>query len=343
MYAVRIYSCYVVYTSYMHTYCIHSLTYTMYFILFLQMSTVLTGTITEECFRAIYLSYAKVCKSYSEYQAPSVIIMIESIVQLYITNITHAYQQAFLYIRQLALHLRAAMMKKGSKDQHIQHIKHITTWQYLNCIRLWTSVLCALPSKNQLGNLFFPLTQVIIGVINNIQSIYYIPLKFHCITCLQQLAAYGQLFIPTSPKLTDLFDLGDLNQKSTPSTSPPPNLLYIIKLPNNSINIQIIKDLLINATISLIQYDSEIYKYNTGYPEYVYITIKKLRTFSKSTKNSIYRDLTRALACQLEDHSNWVKLHRVSYYWYTLIYIMYTSYVSTYILNYKLRLNTYLY
>ena len=62
--------------------------------------------------------------------------------------------QAFLYIRQLALHLRTAIAKQTSEAT-----RQVTTWQFMHCIRLWTRVVCSMPREDQLGPLVFPLTQ----------------------------------------------------------------------------------------------------------------------------------------------------------------------------------------
>lgn len=63
--------------------------------------------------------------------------------------------------------------------------------------------------------------------------------------------------------------------------------------------------------MTLIRHDAEIYRYHVGLPEYSYLTIRKLRAFGKKTKINKWRDLCRALAGQLEEHSTFVKRSRV--------------------------------
>ena len=133
------------------------------FLRIFQMAKVLPEIIVEDVFRQIYLVYAKKCRSYNEINSPSVMFMMECVVQLYGLNIAQAYQQGFLYIRQLALHLRSYILKKGSALNN-EHAKVLYSWQYLNCLKLWTKLLCAAPAENQLGALIFPLSQVILGM-----------------------------------------------------------------------------------------------------------------------------------------------------------------------------------
>jgi nucleolar complex protein 2 len=149
------------------------------------MAKILPGPIVEELFRSVYLRFARSCKNFSEATGNSVLFLTQCVAELFAVDIELAYQQAFLFIRQLALLLRAAFIKKTQENT-----KEVCSWQFLNCIRLWTKVICTIPSNdNGLGKLAFPLSQIMLGVIALAPSIYYLPLKFHLISCLHQLAA----------------------------------------------------------------------------------------------------------------------------------------------------------
>ncbi len=66
------------------------------------------------------------------------------------------HQHGFVYIRQLAIHLRTAVAAR-SKDS----FRSVYNWQFLNSLRLWAAVLCAhAPADAQLRALVYPLTQV---------------------------------------------------------------------------------------------------------------------------------------------------------------------------------------
>jgi len=98
-----------------------------------QMSLLLPGALTEECFRSIYLTFARYSKTFNEQTRSTIFYMVQCIAELYKTNPEQAYQQAFLYIRQLALHLRLAATKKDDEA-----IRQVTSWQFFNCLQLWT-------------------------------------------------------------------------------------------------------------------------------------------------------------------------------------------------------------
>jgi nucleolar complex protein 2 len=272
-----------------------------------QMVLILPEMLTEECFRITYLTFARTVKSYSEYSASSVVFMSQCVSELYHLNIAHAYQQTFLSIRQLSLHLRTAILKKSTEA-----VKHVLTWQYLNCIRLWTRVLCSLPSEDDLGPLIYPLIQIIQGVITISPSALYLPYHLHLISCMQQLAAYSKHFIPTASYLLHYLDLHEISQSPpTPSTDTPPKLQYLIKLSSTSITKVPVRDLLVQNIFNMLRYDTEIYRYHVGLPEYLFLTIKKLKLFLKKIKVNRWKDLLRALVHHMEQCSTWVKTNRV--------------------------------
>jgi nucleolar complex protein 2 len=277
------------------------------FILIRYMSIMLPGTITEECFRTIYLTYARTCKSYTEINYTTVTYMAQCINELYQCDIAQAYQSSYLYIRQLALHLRTALLKQTSDT-----IKNILSWQYLNCLKLFTRIICAMPKQDELGPLIYPLVQIMYGVLQSAASSIYIPLKFHIIACLQQLSAYGEVFVPTSMRLLEILELPELTTGSSliPSTELASNIQYLIRYSNDSIHKQIIRDQIINEIINLIKSEIEIYRYHVSLPEYTYVIIKRIKLFIKKLKINRWRDLLRALCNNIESYSNIVKKSR---------------------------------
>ena len=271
-----------------------------------QMALMLPGTVREECFRAIYLRFARACKSCTEANIGSVAFMAQSIAELYQSDPVQAYQQGFLYIRQLALHLRAALSK-----QTAEATRQVTTWQFLHCIRLWTRVVCSMPREDQLGPLVFPLAQVMFGVMAAGPSMYLVPLRLHLITSLHQLAAYAHVFIPTAARLTEILEHPDLSAPPTPSTETPPKLAYLVRLADDSLLKVTVRDVVVGEVMALLRHDAEVYRYHVGFPEYTYLTVRKLRAFAKKTKVSKWRDLSRTLAGQLDDYSAFAKQGRV--------------------------------
>jgi nucleolar complex protein 2 len=272
-----------------------------------QMVLQLPGTVSEECFRGMYLTYARAAKTFTTQSASGVIFMAQCVTELYTLDPAQAYQQAFLYIRQLALHLRTAMMKKSAEAT-----KLVLNWQYLNCLRLWTRVLCAQPKEDELKPLAFPLVQILYGVLAAAPSAVYVPLRFHIISCMQQLAAHVQVFVPCAAKLLEVLELHELTvDKPTASTDVPPLLQYSLRFTPGLMQKPPVREVVIQQTISLLRYESEIYRFHVGLPEYLYLSCRKLKAFIKKSKIPKWRDLSRTLCNQYESYSTYVKGNRV--------------------------------
>ena len=311
-----------------------------------QLATSLPGSIPEECFRSSYLAYARSCKGFTEMTGSGVLYMSRCVAELFTVDPPIAYQQAFLYIRQLALHLRSAALKRGGgagagaggggsggaksagkgkgaggggKSQSSKKggesgsetLRQVTSWQFLNCVRLWTRVLCAQPdAETGLGALAFPLAQTILGVIAVAPSFYSLPLRFHLLSCLQILAAHCGLFIPTASKLIEVLEHPELSAKPTPSTEVLPKLPFITKLPTGSASRAPVRDMLVQEALALIRHDAEVYRFHPGFPEYAYLTIRKLRLFAKKgagARVAKWRDMARTLASLMENYSQVAK------------------------------------
>jgi nucleolar complex protein 2 len=91
--------------------------------------------------------------------------MQRSLIELYSCNTKLAYEHVFVYIRQLAIHLRNAMnLKKKESYQAVYN------WQYVHSLILWSKLLSALVKTDNgfneyLQPLIYPLIQCFFGTI----------------------------------------------------------------------------------------------------------------------------------------------------------------------------------
>lgn len=276
------------------------------FIRLRQLALQLPGSVTEECLRMAYLKYARRCKTFSEGSMSCVLYLTNCVAELYKCDVALAYQQSFLYIRQLALHLRAAFIKKGETA-----MKVIRCWQFINCLRLWTKVVCTLPTSDSgLGVLCFPLSQVLLGVMTLLPSPYYSPLRLHLISYLQQLAGHCQVFIPVGFCLCEMLEYTDLFTKPSASTEILPGVQFILNFPPNSLSKVAIRDSLLSEVFHLLRVEIEIYKYNPGFPEYSFLIARKLKGFCKKVIQTKWRDAAKNLSSQIQHNAQVAKSSR---------------------------------
>lgn len=248
----------------------------------------------EECLKKLYLAYAQRAKFANAASVtsalPTLTFMGNCLVELYSLDYQSSYQHAFIYIRQLALHLRSAMQKKTKEA-----MAAVYCWQYLHCLKLWVAVLAEACQADDSGaggsddqlmhSLVFPLTQVIMGTIALIPSARYLPLRLHCVRLLQQLAAASEKFIPTTSILLGSLDLKEIYQapKKTTKGSAQPLALTLRLRADDPLRTMDELEMCISEIFLLLNREVDLYQYSPGFPEYSIRISERLRKVSSAS------------------------------------------------------------
>jgi nucleolar complex protein 2 len=256
----------------------------------------------ELCLKSTYLAYAKASKfanaSTVSSLLPQLTFMGNCVVELYSLDYASSYQHAFVYIRQLALHLRSALQKKTPDTFRI-----VYCWQYMHCLKLWTAVLAASSGKTGDGDdegalmrsLIYPLVEIVFGVAKLIPSTRHLPLRLHCVRYLQQLAAASEMFIPTTSILLEVFDLKEISMapkrvKKRTGDVRGVRLPVILKLPKEDALRTVEQlDTCLGETFLLLNREVDLYKYSAGIPEFsvrICQTLRKVSYVSTSANQS---------------------------------------------------------
>lgn len=247
----------------------------------------------EECLKKLYLAYAQRAKFANAASVtsalPTLTFMGNCLVELYSLDYDSSYQHAFIYIRQLALHLRSAMQKKTQEA-----MVTVYCWQYLHCLKLWVAVLTEACQSDESGaggsddqllrSLVFPLTQVILGTVSLIPSTRYLPLRLHCVRLLQQLAAASEQFIPTTSILLGSLDLKEIYQPSKKTTkgSVQPLALTLRLRADNPLRTMDELEMCISEIFLLLNREVDLYQYSPGFPEFSIRLSQRLRKVSRN-------------------------------------------------------------
>lgn len=149
--------------------------------------------------KSMYITYVKNSKFVSVNNLASINFMRRSLVEMFSLDANMAYQHVFLYIRQLAIHLRNAITVK--KKENIQSVYN---WQFVNSLKLWGILLATNYHKTQFQQLVYPLVQVCLGTIKLIPTPQYYPLRFHIIQVLMDISKNTGVYIPILPFILEV-------------------------------------------------------------------------------------------------------------------------------------------
>lgn len=158
----------------------------------------------DDLLKKCYMSYVRTCAFTSATTWPDIHLMRRCLVELYQLSPSASYQRAFLFIRQLAIHLRNAKL-----DKHKFQV--VYNWQFVHCLMFWSDLLSDTNSE-ELRLLVYPLVQIMFGTITLVPTRRHYPLRFHVLTCLTKLSAATGQFVPVLPHILQVFDHIDLSR-----------------------------------------------------------------------------------------------------------------------------------
>ncbi|KAI0214999.1 Nucleolar complex-like protein 2 [Lamellibrachia satsuma] len=261
--------------------------------------------ILETCIKQMYMAYVRNCKFTSPAMLPMINFMQRSMVEVFALDTTLTYQYAFIYIRQLAIHLRSAITVRKPEVQQT-----VYNWQYMHSLHLWVRMLSQLHPNPTLEPLIYPLTQVIIGAIKLISSARYYPLRFHCIKALNILSRATNTFVPVLPFLTEVFEVTDFNKKHKKMSLKPISFACILKLSKPQLEEKGFKDAVIDQLYEHLMDSFEIHSHTIGFPELALPALLQMKKFVKNCKVANYTKQIKQIVDKVTETSKVITLRR---------------------------------
>ncbi|XP_043195334.1 nucleolar complex protein 2 homolog [Amphibalanus amphitrite] len=227
-----------------------------------------------------YLAYVKNCAFTSAQSWPHIHLMRRSLVELYSIDPSMSYQRAFLYIRQLAIHLRNAKLDK-------KKFQVVYNWQYVHCLLLW-SALIGEDRSEELRLLLYPLTQIMLGTVNLITTSRHYPLRLHVVRALTQLSAATNTFIPVLPLLLQVLHQTDFNKRSSRVSMRPLDLSCMLRFSEAELKENGFRDGVFDGVLSALVEYLHVECCSLAFPELVVLARIQLKEFLSKCKVRTY-------------------------------------------------------
>ncbi|XP_053961794.1 nucleolar complex protein 2 homolog [Anastrepha ludens] len=255
--------------------------------------------------KAMYLSYVRNSKFVSPNTLPSINFMRRSLVEMFALDLNASYQHAFLYIRQLAIHLRNAVILK-KKDS----IQAVYNWQYMNSLHLWADLLGATANKPNLQPLVYPLVTITLGVIRLIPTAQYFPLRFHCIKVLITLAKETHIFVPVLPLILEVLRSNTFNRKHTTASMRPLQFTCILRLNRGQLSENGFRDEVIEQVCSTALEYLSLESASLAFFDLVVPTVLALKSYLKVCRNANYSRKLKQLLDKIQENSQFIDQER---------------------------------
>ncbi|XP_073826382.1 nucleolar complex protein 2 [Musca autumnalis] len=263
------------------------------------------ATMLNHVLKAMYLSYVRNSKFVSPNTLPSINFMRRSLVEMFALDLNTTYQHAFLYIRQLAIHLRNAVILK-KKDS----FQAVYNWQYINSLRLWCDLLGLTADKQQLQPLIYPLVTIAIGVIRLIPTAQYFPLRFHCLQSLIELAKNTNTFIPVLPLILEVLRSNTFNKKHTSVSMKPLQFTCILRLNKGQLAENGFRDEVVEQvcglTLEFLAYESN----SLAFCDLAVHTVTALKSYLKECRNANYSRKIKQLVDKIAENTKFIEQER---------------------------------
>ena len=249
-----------------------------------------SSNLLEPCVKAMYLAYVKNCKFTSPSTLPSISFMKRSLVEMFGLDHNLAYYQAFVYIRQLAIHLRNAITT-NKKDS----VLAVYNWQFIHSLELWGGLVGHCASSETIRPLIYPLVQVILGTAKLIPTPKYYPLRFHCATILRDISSTTGTFIPVLPLYLEVLNTFNFKKKSKKVSMKPLDFSCILKLSKSQMLENGFKDATIEEVYGgMLSYMADNSN-KISFPELVTPLLFQLKDFLKTCKVQNYSKKMKSL------------------------------------------------
>lgn len=272
------------------------------FLLIRRLAVISDASLRETVLKTAYQGIVKGSRKTNTHTLAGINLMKNSATELWGLDPDIGYTTGFIYIRQLAVHLRTSITHP-TKDSY----KAIYNWQYTHSLDFWSRVLSnhcspATTTKPQssspLQPLIYPLVQITLGALRLIPTPMYFPLRFQLTRSLLRLSRATNTYIPLGPSLLEVLTSPELSKPPKASTLKPLDFATALRAPKSYLRTRVYQDGLGAQLAELLAEFFGCWAKHIAFPELVIPPTVLLKRWLKtaSTTSSSSRPLSTSAA-----------------------------------------------
>ncbi|XGW07386.1 hypothetical protein V3C99_010513 [Haemonchus contortus] len=259
-------------------------------------------------YKNCYLGFVTNSREVTAETWPLLHFMHRTFAELTVLHPNLAYPYAFVYIRQIAIHLRNAIISKKRKDM----VQAVYNWQMMQCLYLWVRVVSkahAVHDCEAICELAYPLTQLIYGVLKLYHSLRHIPLRLHCISLLIQLQANCGTYVPTLTLATELLNDAEHILAKKPKSLKDAKIVDMectLKIGAPVLDASVWRSALCDHLFRVTLQAAHLICSQPSFPDVIVPITHKIRDFLRKIRSVEFARCFRSLLEKLEEHAKFV-------------------------------------
>ena len=275
-------------------------------------ASVMDDDMIDFCLKSTYHTLIRHTRQTKPHTLEAIALMKNTACELFTLHPEAAYQQAFGFLRQLAISLRNCLKLKSQEQ-----FQAVLNWPYVHCLDFWSRVLAktchtdreqGVPSH--MRPLIYPLVQVALGVVRLVPMSRYYPLRLHVLQAMLRLMQATGVYIPLAPLVLEVWESPEFQRKAKGATLKPLDLETTFRAPAAYVRTRIYGDQLAEEFGFVMLEFLATQAGHISFPELAIPITVQMRRLLKGSPSVRLSETLRPLLDKIQQNSAWVVQQR---------------------------------
>lgn len=264
------------------------------------------------CLKSTYHALIRNTRNTKPHTLEHIALMKNTACELYTLHPDASYQQAFGFIRQLAISLRNCLKLKTQEQ-----FQTVLNWPYLHCLDFWSLVLaktCHVDREqgepSHMRPLIYPLVQVSLGVGRLVPMSRYFPLRLHIIQSMLRLMQATHVYIPLAPLIIEVLESAEFQRRGKGATLKPLDLATTFRAPAAYVRTRVYADQLAEEFAYVLLEFLATQACHIAFPELIIPIGVQLRRAVKTSPCVRLSESLRPLLDKMRMNATWIEQRR---------------------------------